>query len=430
MRRRALLRSGAAALGAGVTAQLAAGCGSDGGSGGGGGRVNLRYAIWDANQAPAMQAAVKEFERRNPGVHVTIELTPYTQYWPKMQTAAIGGTSPDVMWMSTIFFQLYAKYGQMLPLAESGDSAAMAAVHSDRYPKALVDAYIWKGKLYALPKDYDTIALWYNKRLFDRAGVDHPTAEWTWADLKDAARRTTDRKRRVYGFASELSGQSGFYNFIYQGGGSVITKDGRRSGYDSARTIEALKFDIGMIREGISPTLGQLVDSTGPALFQSERVAMATLGSWLVPQLATIPAMKKYADLTVLAKGRTRASITNGLGNVVMKSTRHPELAKKLALWMSSKRCCELQAKSGVVIPSYRGTESIWLAANKQWNLRSYIDEVPYAVPFPHSVNTSAWQNDEAVYLPQAWSGDDSIEGAARKMAAAMNLDLKKERAK
>ncbi|OIV35470.1 hypothetical protein BIV57_21380 [Mangrovactinospora gilvigrisea] len=416
-RRRTVLGAAAAAL----AAPALAACG---GEGAGGGSKTLRYTLWDQNQYPAMIKAAKEFESQNPGVHISLELVPYGQYWTKLQTAAIGGTAPDVAWMSTLTFQLFAAYDQLLPLSTAANAASIGAAN---YPPALVEAYAWKGQQYGLPKDYDTIGLWYNKQLFDKAGVRYPDATWTWSDLRDAARKLTDKKAGVHGFAAEMSNQSCYYDFIYQNDGFVISPDRKRSGYDNPRTVEAITFLIDMIKDGSSPSMAEIVDSGSASLFQSGKLAMTYQGSWMTPQFAAVPLLKKYGDVTVMAKGRKRATITNGLGNCVFRTTRNPELAKKFALFMSGKRTGEIQAEAGVVIPGYRGTEKAWLATNKQWQLQSFIDEVPYAVPFPHSINSTAWQDDEQTYLPQAWAGYDDIGDATRKLADAMNLDLRRE---
>ena len=89
---------------------------------------------------------------------------------------------------------------------------------------------------YAVPKDYDTIALWYNKTLFDEAGISYPDDTWTWADLKDAAKKLTKDDGSQYGFCAGLHNQEGYYNFVYQNGGEIITDD-KKSGYDEDKTI-------------------------------------------------------------------------------------------------------------------------------------------------------------------------------------------------
>ncbi len=89
-------------------------------------------------------------------------------------------------------------------------------------------------------KDYDTIALWYNKTLFDEAGISYPDETWTWDTLKDAAKKLTKDDGSQYGFCAGLHNQEGYYNFVYQNGGEIITDD-KKSGYDEKATIEGIE---------------------------------------------------------------------------------------------------------------------------------------------------------------------------------------------
>ncbi|MFD3126670.1 extracellular solute-binding protein, partial [Streptococcus agalactiae] len=114
-------------------------------------------------------------------------------------------------------------------------------VKLSNYPKGLTKIYNIKGEQYAIPKDYDTIGLWYNKKMFDAAGVSYPDETWDWNKLKEAAKKLTKPDGSQYGFLAPLHNQEGYYNFVYQNGGTIITKD-KKSGYDDPKTGEALKY--------------------------------------------------------------------------------------------------------------------------------------------------------------------------------------------
>lgn len=83
---------------------------------------------------------------------------------------------------------------------------------------ALLQAFTYDGSLYAIPKDFDTVGLWYNKALFDAAGVAYPDDSWTWQTLRDAAIKLTDPTNGVYGFVVNAGTRAGYYNFIAQNG--------------------------------------------------------------------------------------------------------------------------------------------------------------------------------------------------------------------
>src|SRR5690625_7487788 len=104
--------------------------------------------------------------------------------------------------------------------------------------------YVMDGEQYAVPKDFDTIGLWFNTRLFDEAGVEHPTAEWTWEDFRSAAKTISDElgDQGVYGFAGGVTNQALVYPAIMQAGGEIISEDGTTSGYDSPEAQKAFQM--------------------------------------------------------------------------------------------------------------------------------------------------------------------------------------------
>src|SRR5690606_12276234 len=143
----------------------------------------------------------------------------------------------DVFWMNAVNLQLYASEGVLEPLDPylKRDEFDIGV-----HPEELLRMYTHDGTHYAMPKDFDTIGLWYNKELFDKAGIDYPDESWTWETVQDAAAELTDPRAGVHGIAAEMSRQYTYYNTIAQAGGYVL-RDGR-SGFADPRTIDGLRF--------------------------------------------------------------------------------------------------------------------------------------------------------------------------------------------
>ena len=153
---------------AAVMVLLLAACSGGGKTTGSDGKnVTLTYAIWDVNQAPAFQEIADKFNEQHPNITVKVEVTPWDQYWTKLETAATGKTLPDLFWLNASNIQKYAKGNMLLPITEQADLEGMDLT---KYPEALVQTYTIDDELYAFPKDFDTVGLWYNKEIFDHAG--------------------------------------------------------------------------------------------------------------------------------------------------------------------------------------------------------------------------------------------------------------------
>ncbi|SEN85970.1 multiple sugar transport system substrate-binding protein [Nonomuraea pusilla] len=388
------------------------------------GKVELSYRIWDKNQMPAMQRIIEKFQATHPKVHITIQLTANQEYWTKLQADATGGSAPDVFWMNGPHAQLYAANGMLLPLS---DSITSGRVKPANYPEALTRIYSYQGTQYGIPKDFDTVGLWYNKKLFDAAKLAYPDDTWTWQNVADAARKLTDPSKGEYGILAPPFNQENYYDTIFQAGGQVISPDGKSSGYDQPATLSGLRFWTDLMKAGVSPSLKSMTDTYPTQLFESGKIGMYYGGSWNAIEFAKNDVTKNDVDVTVLPKGAKRAVVIHGLANVVYAKTKHPKEATQFAEFLGSKDAADIQAQTGAVIPAFTGTQEAWITSMPQFHLRAFTDQLAYAVPFPGSKNTDAWQSKEAAIFGPAWSGTKDITAAAQEMATAMNAALREE---
>lgn len=404
-----------------VVAGLLLSAAACGGAGPGDGKVELSYRIWDKNQLPAMQRIVDRFQATHPNVRIGIQLTASQEFWTKLQADATGGSAPDVFWMNGPHAQLYASNGMLLPIKNG-------LVSLSDYPEALNQIYSYQGTQYGVPKDFDTVGLWYNKKLFDAAKIKYPDDTWTWQTVAEVARKLTDTAKGVYGIAAPAFGQENYYNTIFQAGGQVISPDGKSSGYDQPAAIEGLRFWTDLMKAGVSPSLKSMTDTFPAQLFESGKIGMYYAGSWNAIAFAQNSAIKDDVDVTVLPQGTKRAVVIHGLANVAYAKTKHPKEATEFLAFLGSKEAAGIQAQTGTVIPAFNGTQEAWVKSMPQYHLRSFLDQLAYAVPFPTSKNTDAWQTQEATILGPAWSGEKDVDTAAKELAAAMNTALGKEK--
>ncbi|HZG13649.1 MAG TPA: sugar ABC transporter substrate-binding protein [Candidatus Bathyarchaeia archaeon] len=389
-------------------------------------KVTLTYALWDQNQAPAMEEIAKRFTAANPHIEVKIEVTPWTQYWTKMDTAATGGVLPDLLWMNGPNIVKYASNDMLLPIT---DQIKQDGIDMSNYPEALINLYTVDGQIYGIPKDFDTVGLWYNKEMFDAAKVPYPDGTWDWAKVKEVAKQLTDPAKGVYGFAAMNANQSGYYNIIFQHGGFVISEDRKKSGYDDPKSIEALKLWYSFIEEKLSPP-GHLMAEWDAAakLFESGKVAMMTHGSWKAVEFGQNEYTKDKVDVTYLPKGSvSNASVIHGLTTVIAANTQHPEEAWAFSKFLGSKEAAEVQAQTGATIPAFKGTQDAWVKAFPNFQAQVFIDQAATANPYPVSKDTSKWNALETEYFTKVWGGEMKIEDAAREIATKMNEFLAQE---
>lgn len=390
---------------------------------------DLVYAIWGEAQAPAMQQMADDFSAANPGVSITVEVTPFAQYWTKLETQATGNTLPDVFWMNGPNAQVYAPNGLLEPVTSLVESGA---VDPSNYPEVLNELYTIDGVQYGVPKDFDTIGVWYNKDILARAGVAEPSPDWTWADFQSAAKAVSDalEDEGIFGVVAELAagGQQSYYDTVFQAGGWVISDDRTKSGFDDPKSIRGLEFWADLIAEGASPTMEQLSDTTPNQWFTSGKAAMYWAGSWMVAEIAESGVAEHVSTVQMPADERS-ATVLHGLSNVVAADGTNKDAAMAFAAYLGSEEAAITQAQLGAAIPAFNGTQQEWVDSAPTFGLQMFLDAaVDYPVADPNSLNTDAWREIERELLPQAFSGQRPVAEVAEELASRMNELLAAER--
>ena len=413
-----------------ATAALLAACSGSNSSGSSSsanssGKTEISYAIWDSGQEPGIRKIADKFEEKNPDIKINIQVVDWDNYWTMLEAGATGGSLPDTFWMHSNEIYRYGSNEMLLPLDDYLAKSSEAKL--ENFPDGLNEIYNINGKQYAVPKDFDTIGLWYNKKMFDEAGIAYPDDTWDWNKLKEVAKQLTKADGSQYGFGAGLSNQEGYYNFIYQNGGTVITDD-KMSGYDDPKTIEALDYYFSFVKEKLSPAL--TVDKERAEAFQNGQVAMSVFGSWNLSGFSANDYIRENADVAVLPKGPdgTRATIFNGLGNAIAANTKNPDAAWKWVEYLSSKEAQEMQASLGVAISAYNGTAETWVNSNKDFAIKNYVDMLDYAQIRPYSQTTLKWEDKAYELLKPAYLGEEATKDAAQKTADMMNEELASEK--
>lgn len=385
--------------------------------------VTLTYSLWDDTFRPGYEKALEHYRKTNPNINVEFVVTPFDDYDTKLQAGMQSKTAPDVFWLQDSF-RLYATNDGLLDVT---DRIVEDEVDLADFSDASIDSFKVEGRNFGLPWTTISAGLFYNKKLFDAAGLDHPTEDWTWEDAHAAAERLTDAEAGVYGLASPVTGQLGYYNTIYQAGGQVISDDGQTSGFDTPEAIAGLEFWVEIARQGWSPTPAQLTDTSADQLFASGKLAMFYGGSWATGSLAESE-VGPDMDIAPLPAGKTRTVDATSACNAISASTKYPDAAWKWVAFLATKEAQDIQASGGIVCPANAKSKDAWVNSLPDYNMGVFVDQASDAKPQPASINTFAWRNQEPTILTPAWEGKAEVSDVARQMAEAMNTALAAER--
>lgn len=300
------------------TSMLLSGCGS---STADNSKVQLRFATWDvAEDVDRQQQLVDKFNSENKDVHVTLEA--YGKDFDAKISAGMGShDAPDVMYMWN-----YPGYANGLEPLDSYIKKEGKSYKDAFYP-TLWNYNSYDGKTLGLPVGFTTHALYYNKDIFKKAGVEEPTNNWTWDDVRSASKRIL-KKTGVKGFAYQMKPDPyDFEMYLWSNGAKYTDKNGNLKGnVNSDKALEAFKLFQDMGKEGIAVA----TESNGTDEFRSGNVAMFVYGAWALNTFDKDGLNYGIVNIPSFDHAKKKpVSILSSSGVAMSKNSKHKDLAWK-----------------------------------------------------------------------------------------------------
>ena len=281
------------------------------------GKTTIRFASWDtADDVDAQQKMVDKFNEEHPDIQVVLEA--YGSEFDTKISASMGsGDAPDVMYMWN-----YPAYHDGLEPLDSYIEKEGEDYKKNFY-STLWNYNSYDGQIYGLPVGFTTHCVYYNKDLFEKAGVEEPKDGWTWEDLEEKAKKINEATG-VKGFSFSMKPDPYDYEmYLWSNGTAYCDKEGKMEGYiNSDKALETYKMFQDMAKDGYAVA----TEKSGSDEFESGQTAMFVYGAW---------AVKKYTEAGVnfgLAKlpsfgTEKSASILSSSGVAIAKSSKNKEAA-------------------------------------------------------------------------------------------------------
>ena len=291
--------------------------------------VTLKWFMrWDQNRVDNVALPVSETFTEDTGINIEFEnIGTGSEYYLKLQTTIAGGTPPDVFYPATHVAYNYASKGAILPITSYVERDG---IDLSLFDPTILDLYMIDGELYCLPLDNAALVVYYNKELFDAAGVDYPEAGWTWDDFVETAKALT-----LDTDDDGVTDQFGVETFrdywpmvVWSNTGQGLFDDQRNPTEflgNSPEAIASIQFVADLILEhGVMPSDEQRADITD--LFAAGRSAMQVVGHWR---------MQRYLDagfefdMAPLPIGDSGEAVNRADGScfAISSETEHPEEA-------------------------------------------------------------------------------------------------------
>jgi multiple sugar transport system substrate-binding protein len=248
-------------------------------------KVTITYATPAGGGQPEIKLynnLIKQFEASHPNIIVKQDIVPATsdpQFWQKLQVMAAANQYPDLTYVHYSWFPQAVRYNYLSPL-DSGPTNAN--VKKSSFFPTTVQQFTYQGRLYALPRETSTIALYYNASMFAKAHLKTPNqyaaeGKWTWNTYKQVAKKLTSPKAHQWGAIAPVDVPYGLFSTIYSFGGSILNADNTKSSFDTAPDIQALTFLRGIIANGSAVLPAQ---NSKLNLFANGKIGMYISGYW------------------------------------------------------------------------------------------------------------------------------------------------------
>lgn len=223
--------------------------------------VTLRFTWWGGEtRHKATVEALEKLREKYPHIKVEPDYSGWSGYFEKILTQLAANTAADIVQLSYTNAGEYVIRKQIQPLDEFINDKT---IHVEDLPGDTVEMYKFDGKYYAIPAGTASALLFYNKDVFDKYSVSHPTSGWNWDDYFKAAKELTrdtdgDGKIDLWGTA-HLTAHAGaditFQKYLYERGGKMWNSDLTKVAFNSPEGLEAFKFIKRPLEEGIMPPM-------------------------------------------------------------------------------------------------------------------------------------------------------------------------------
>lgn len=294
--------------------------------------LSLIYAPRGDPDRTALQEMLREFERRNPGTNVEVELTTVGRLPEVIQTRLVSRNLPDVAYLVGNRVPAYNKLGILADV-----SSSLPPDIGDEFV-----AYRWAevqfgSRIVGVPIGHGVRALAYNVDYFQKAGIEAPRSPdqaWTWDQFVDVAQRLMRSTDAKFGLMFEDNSFDHWAGIHYQAGGTLLNRDMTAPAINSPEGLEALEWAIDLHRRKIAPP-GVVEGTQNPyPLFTSGAVGMWMIGAFAISALESQMTRHRY-NFTYMPRKKRAAVVTTG-GVWTVFRTRQLEQASKLLVFLAS----------------------------------------------------------------------------------------------
>ncbi len=314
--------------------------------------IEITLSGWQSNpiESRLLEKVIAEFETKYPNIKVKHEVI-NSQYMDVIKTRLIGDVAPDVFYLDAFEAPLLMKYEVLEPL----DSYIKCDFNLADFEPNLINAFKRNGNLYGIPKDFSTLALFYNETAFAKAKIKQPPKTWNQLiqDSKKLMLYDPNGKVNQYGFGitPELPRQQ----FIIQAFGGELVDRNQNAAFATPKSLEGLQLVVEQYRRDRSSAQPSDVGaSSGDDMFGQGKAAMMLSGAWTIPYFKETFPNLKFSTAEVPTINNRKGTMAYTVAYVMNRKSTHKDAAWRLIEYLTSEATMNASGSQGFALPSRR----------------------------------------------------------------------------
>ncbi|MFZ6027011.1 MAG: ABC transporter substrate-binding protein [Chloroflexota bacterium] len=380
----------------------------------------VTFAVFgEPAELAAYESLVATFEARHAQIDVQIRHTPSQgEYRRRLATEFSSGQPSNVVLLNYRHMAAFAADGGLEALTPFLEKSKTIR-ESDFYPTA-IEAFYYQDQLYCIPQNLSNLVVYYNKDLFDAAGLAYPSEHWTWDDFVAAGRALTQGDQ--YGIGVEPSLMR-LAPFIWQNGADLVDNptNPTRLTLDNPQAREAFQWFVDLqVKERIVPDANLEAAEESQARFLNGRLGMYLDSRKVVPALRTITAFDW--DVAWLPQRVEAASILHSDGYCMSAATENKDAAWAFIEFANSAAGQEIIAPSGRTVPSIvkvAESPTFLVSDFPPAHNQVYLDAAPYLRVFPVIRTWPGIESAVNAEIERAFYGNATVDEAIAAASAA-----------
>lgn len=366
---------------------------------------------WGGNDAEtaAFSKVLADFTAKT---GIKVEEKVYSDYNTELQVGLVGGTAPDVFYVDAYMAPFYIEQGVLMPL--DGNQFEV-----DKFYEPLKNAFVKDGNVYAISKDYSTLALYYNKKYVDEKDIPKTLEELWSSDFLTNLKKKLPEGMAAMTYNQDLARKM----YVAEAEGLSVVKDEVYSNLADQGILNNLKPLIEAAQQGKIVTPQDLGMGWNGDAFGNEKTAMMIEGNWVLGHLNQNFPGVEYGVIEIPTYKGQKGSMVFTVGYAINAVTKEEAAAAEFIKYVTGPEGMATWTTGAGVLPSRKDVAEATKVADDVKKV-PHIAAAAYATPWQKGTTMDTINNEFKNFIPSAVKSERSLADALKMAEEEANKTI------